>query len=82
MLELIFVRTTGIAVRIQVTNLTVTKTNGTNSVRVLYFLVSESISMSRFESTAANERTDRPEARRKTSLNPNSVPGLYPNIKG
>ena len=63
-------------------DLTATKVNGTNSVRVLYSFVFESISMSRFESTAANESTDRPEARRRTSLKPSSVPGLNPNIKG
>lgn len=59
-----------------------TKANGTNSVNASYFFVLGSISMSRFDSTAASESTDRPEARRKTSLKPNSVPGLNPKMKG
>lgn len=62
--------------------LTVTRPNGTNSVNVLKLLALGSISMSRFESTAANVSTERPEARRKTSLYPNSVPCLNPNMNG
>lgn len=59
-----------------------TKANGTSSVSVLYLSVLGSISMSRFDTTATNESTDRPEARRKTCRKPNSVSGLNPNIEG
>ena len=60
--------------------LTMSRAKGISSVKVLKLFVLGSISISKCEMTPANASRERPELRRSTSLYPNSVPCLKPNI--
>lgn len=61
--------------------LTMSRAKGIDSVMAAKLLVLGSASISKLERTQANVITARPELRKKTSQQPNSVPCLKPSIK-